>query len=713
MLLKEKRGLIFWAYSCAFRHCRMQWKEKTGDILWVVACIAFFTGCSAGKNTTGTRAYHELTTRYNIYFNAEEAYHEILKERAENFHEDYAELLPFYPSLSDAEKSSPGGPFDPVLDKTGKAIREHSITAKPRRDPAKAHSQEYRQWLRQEEFNPFLKNVWILRGKAYLQNGDHDEALSVFSGMLRLFSHDTELMNETEIWMLRTYTEMGRTYEAEKTAYALRNKRLPKHLEKLFTEHYTYFLIRKKEFAEAIPHLQKTIAQEPDHFRKGRLQFLLGQLYAATGEVGKAYHAFEEVKGLRTPFEITLNATLWQSALTSGERQHKIMRRLKKMEQKVNSTDSTAFLDQRYQIYLKAGNDSLAQAFRPSEPDNDTVQEATMAVAVTDSTAGNTQGIENTPQRLSQGRTLAENAALHRQWRSRNGLWQPRPAGSTEMEDEPIIPFSADKSGPHYLLLTFTPGSADKNRLLFTTANFNFSHFKLREFNFSYIYLPVMEALQIEPFRSFEEVSRYTEIMHSDSLLHAALPVEITPVIISEENLKLIRSGKRMDEYNAFYAENMAPVPTVFQSIIKDETTEIEEKNGQKPEKIVSLETLKTSPVTPPEQREVPAQPQPVYQTERETPGKKSVQPVPVHQAEQETPEALKRRLEENAAKALQQQQETAPSKSREQLLKEREQQRAERIRQRERELKERQRKREAELKQRERERTLKLKGEK
>src|SRR5690606_11271076 len=56
-------------------------KEKTGCILWALACITLFTGCSTRRNTIATRAYHELTTRYNIYFNAEEAYHEILKER--------------------------------------------------------------------------------------------------------------------------------------------------------------------------------------------------------------------------------------------------------------------------------------------------------------------------------------------------------------------------------------------------------------------------------------------------------------------------------------------------------------------------------------------------------------------------------------------------------------------------------------------------------
>ena len=37
------------------------------------------SGCSTRRNTPGTRAWHELNTRYNIYFNAETDYNETLE----------------------------------------------------------------------------------------------------------------------------------------------------------------------------------------------------------------------------------------------------------------------------------------------------------------------------------------------------------------------------------------------------------------------------------------------------------------------------------------------------------------------------------------------------------------------------------------------------------------------------------------------------------
>lgn len=651
-------------YMHAFRHGYGVPKRKTGYLLWILACMILCTGCSTRRNTSAARAYHALTTRYNTYFNAEEAYYDILEGRENTFQQNYSDLLPFYSSLPAEEKASSGGPFDPVIEKTGKAIKEHSITAKPRRDPSKAHSQAYRQWLRQEEFNPFLKNAWLLRGKAFLQNGDYDEALSVFSGIQRQYSHDRELTDETEIWMLRTYTEMGRIYDAEKTAYTLRNKKLPSRLERLFTAHYTYLLIRRKDFTEAIPYLQKTITQETDHTRKKKLQFLLGQIYAIIGEERKAHLAFEGVKGLRTPPALVQNAARWQSALA---------------------------------------NDSLSQLFRPVHPGSETPQ--TAAIAATNSTAIPHQAVQ-TPQRFSGGRSLAENAALHREWRSRNRLWQSDAIGAGEKKMEQTIPFDPDKNGPHHLLLTFSPGSMDKNQLLFTTANFNFSHFKLRAFKTSYTYLPEMEALEIEPFRSFTEAAQYLEMLYTDSIFRSTLPTGIAPVIISEKNLAFIHAGNSLDEYHIFHATQMETM-AVFQATIHDDTVEIEEKNRQEPEKIVSLET---APVTVSAGEELSPPPTgPVYQAGQDTTGVKAVMQEPTLRIERETPEALQRRLEENAAKALQQQQETTPRKSRQQMLKEREQQRKERVRQRERELKERQREREAALKQRERERTQKI----
>lgn len=328
----------------------MKLKKNIRFLLLGVLCSALFLGCSTKKNTSGTRAYHELTTRYNVFFNAEQLYNETLLNQTESFKDNYAELLPFFPFTPTPDKTQPGGAFDGVIKKTEKAIREHSISAKPKRDASQSQTQEYRDWLRQQEFNPFIKNVWLLMGKAHIQNQDYDRAIEVFSQTIQLFKTEIDVVSEAQIWMLRAYTEMNRLYDAEDIAYILQSRTLPKPLHALFTQNYAYYLLRKKEYEQAAPFLRQTIDNESNPTQKKRLQFLLGQIYALLGQNEQASHAFESIKGLSTPYEFTLNAVIQQSVIARGSEQQSLLRELEKMSK---SNKSKEQLDK---VYFAIGN---------------------------------------------------------------------------------------------------------------------------------------------------------------------------------------------------------------------------------------------------------------------------------------------------------------------------------------------------------------------
>lgn len=327
-------------------------------------------GCSTKRNTPGTRAYHELTTRYNIYYNAEVTYNEILDNQWEYFTEDYTTFLPFYPSAPLLEKKSSGGPFDPVVDKTSRAIQAHSIAAKPRRDPSQPQTQEFSQWLRQEEFNPVIHKVWLLLGKAYLQNKDYAEALETFMQIQRLFKQNKELITETEIWLLRTYTEMGRDYDAENMRYVLQSKTMPPHLYDLYTEIYTASLIHKKEYTAAIPWLKKVIDREKNFRQKKRLQYLLGQIYVLNGEKTTAWKAFEDVKGLSTPAAFNRQALLAQRALQDKSTPTKIINLAKKSDSTKNPrpTDKSLEMMSPNRIAKELSSDSALLTDRGQTP---------------------------------------------------------------------------------------------------------------------------------------------------------------------------------------------------------------------------------------------------------------------------------------------------------------------------------------------------------
>ncbi len=646
-----------------------------------------------------TRAYHELTTRYNVYYNAEQAYQKILEEQSRNFIDHYDSLLPLYPHVIPVDKQLPGGAFDLVVEKTSKAIREHSITAKPRRDPTKRLTAEQREWLQQEEFNPFLHNAWMLLGKAHLQNGDLEEALAVFSHITRRYRQDEAIMNEAAIWMLRCYTEQNRLYQAEQIAQMLLMINLPEHLQQLFVETYTGYLLKRGDYNAAIPWLKRLIRNEKEPSRKKREQYLLGQLLQHTGEQEEAYRAFEAVKGLSTHFDLQLQATVSQLPLAPREKEAKIRRALAKMKPLANEEQLRCIelalsgtepgvnplqtaVTEKQQTDFEV-NDSL---LRISEL-HDSLYQVVFHAFMEGDTAKVTTTASHFSKRFPESAWLPQLKQM--QSLSQSGklppgsppgtAWKSLSESSNVKSEQPDPLFLEDMQGPHLFLLTFDRTNTDRNKLLFATATFNFSRFRLRTFDLTFFPLRGKEALGVSTFYSFDEAYQYGEMLLSDSLFIASLPAGVMPVVISEENAgRLLRNG-RIEDYLIFQESRLASLPLRYLPAEVGEENENSSKKHSK--KIVPLETDRT--------------------TDKQT-DEASVEAPPVYKAPL-TPDELLQKLEQNTREALKQSEEKGETqKSREEQLKERERKREERIRQREKELKERERRREQLLRERE-----------
>lgn len=883
----------------------MRGKDNIHFVLWGVVCTTLIFGCSTKKNSSATRAYHEFTTRYNIYFNAEEAYNETLKSIMESRIDNYHDLLPMYPNssvLNDTVVKQPGGPFDKVVEKMARAIQEHSITVKPRRDPSQPNTQQYRDWLRQSEFNPFIDRAWLLMGKAHVQNKDYTEAVSVLSQTVRLFNYDIDVVSEAQIWMMRAYAEMGWFLDAENLAATLQVRSLPKNLRNEFNEFYAFLLLRKKDYRDAVPFLIQTIGNEKSKIRKRRLQFLLGQIYTDLGERENAYKAFGQIKGLSTPYEETFNALMAQSQVTTGGRE--IIGELQKMANnkkneeyldQIHAAIGNAYLSQNniekaienyllaekksvrngvekalaqvalgdiyfdrkefikaeprysgalstlprsnkdylriefranvlgelvphiaavaaqdslqhlpaspgtlkasgkiieeglfnigniakdrledfdfavkaynrhladfpesiqrkdvyyqlYLIYLRTGDRMMAQNFKNRIVLEFPASEYTAAMAdpdyeyvvrnyarVQDSLYQQTyrayqqgqakrvqENFEQAQKLFSNGNlmpkfmllnalSLAQSGNREQLEAALQGLAQKYPdtketamaqhiltglsEGKALAANASAIPkldwvreavvadtvsFNARKDLPHSYLLLFPSDSIRKNDLLFAVSDFNFSNFRLRIFNTAYIRVAPYEALQIRPFRSFDEAGRYAAMIAADSIFRQQITSGIVPLVISDDNLEFLQAGKSISEYMAFYSDSIRMIVPI-----------------KGPE--IMAETEKTVPLEP-EKNDGPA-----VILQQQTP----------KQLERLTVEQRRAELERKAEEALKQTGNVLSKRDRERILKEREQSRKELVKQRERELKQREKARKEELKRRERERRQKMKEQK
>lgn len=315
-------------------------------------------GCSTKKNTKTTRLYHNVNTRYNVYFNANEAYKDALKAKESTRDDNLSRMIDVYPiDASALEKQETGGSFDVSVDKTTKAIKTHSITAKPERDPGKRKNKEYQQWLKSQEFNPFLKNAWLLLGKSEYQNNDFLLASSTFSYITRLYKNEPDVVSEARLWLARTYLAMDWLYEAEDVLHNIDLAgKVPNDLNGEYSEIYADLLMRKKEYSKALPYLETAIKSENNKLQKTRLKYLLGQTYAFLGNKERAFKAFESVQGLSTPYNFDFNARIQQAAFVDATNKQKVLSDLEKMSKNPRNKE---YLDQ---IYYAIGNIYLAES---------------------------------------------------------------------------------------------------------------------------------------------------------------------------------------------------------------------------------------------------------------------------------------------------------------------------------------------------------------
>lgn len=321
-------------------------------LLSAVASLLFYS-CSTKKNTAGSRFYQSFTTRYNVFFNGNEHYKEQIKKMEEEYEDDFSEYVHIHPaeSYADPKATHPSANFDRTIEKMQKSIALHSIQKKPKKDRGKMKDPKYREYLKRGEYNPFLHNAWRLMGEAQYLNGDFLGAASTFMYIERFFSWLPELVTEAKIWQLRCYCALDWTNEAENVVSRLKEEELVnKRLRNMYNTAYAGYLVKCHKEADAIPYLSKAV-DKTGGAQKIRLRFLLGQLYAASGDKYRAYEMFKKVGNASgATYRTQFNARIKQSEVYTGVNIEPEVKSLQRMARLDRNKD---YLDQ---LYYAIGN---------------------------------------------------------------------------------------------------------------------------------------------------------------------------------------------------------------------------------------------------------------------------------------------------------------------------------------------------------------------
>ena len=256
-----------------------------------------------------------------------------------------------YPiSAQPKDKPQTGGPFDRTIEKSNKAIKLHSIQAKPAKKPGWKNNPKLVKEQAKEEYNPFLKNCWLIMGQAQFYNADFLQASATFSYIARHYAQEEEVVAEARLWQARCYAEMGWYYESEDILEKMNKEGIPAANLKQYAAVNADYLIKNQQFEEAIPYLKTAIKAEKNRKQRARMKYLLGQIYTDLDLGNLAYKAFAEVIRSNPPYELEFAARIRQSEVFVGSNYLKVVKMLERMAKSQKNKD---YLDQ---VYYALGN---------------------------------------------------------------------------------------------------------------------------------------------------------------------------------------------------------------------------------------------------------------------------------------------------------------------------------------------------------------------
>lgn len=248
--------------------------------------------CKTTKNTFLNRNFHNTTTRYNWYFNANESYKSGVKKLQDQNKDDYNQLLRIYPSGTKSNAQSIAPQMDKSLKKCAKAINKHSMLIKGK------------------EYNRWIDNSYLLIGKSYFYKQEYIKAIEAFRLVTRQFVGDITSY-EAFIWLINTYVEVKDYGSADLVIEnVLMDETFPQDLSQELSLALANYHIAIQDYDLAIEELNTAVSLTKKKRDKSRYLYVLAQLYSSQDNFALATEYFTKVIRTSPDYEMVFNAKI-------------------------------------------------------------------------------------------------------------------------------------------------------------------------------------------------------------------------------------------------------------------------------------------------------------------------------------------------------------------------------------------------------------------
>ncbi len=253
---------------------------KQNAVLFMLfsALLLLANACTTQKNTKTTRAYHNITAHYNVFFNGNESLKAGDLRLKKEYKEDYSKILPIYRYENPEASSMVASDMDRTIKKSAKTIKLHSITVKPKAK-TKNLTREEQAFLTKAEYCKWIDNSYLIMAKAHFYKHEFETAKQMLFLVINKYkSEDTKY--EAMLWLAKTYVQLKEYNSAENTLIDLNKvKKYDKKYKIKMNLVYASMFMKQNKYTEAANRLRKVVELENNRREKIRHLFILAQIY--------------------------------------------------------------------------------------------------------------------------------------------------------------------------------------------------------------------------------------------------------------------------------------------------------------------------------------------------------------------------------------------------------------------------------------------------
>ena len=252
--------------------------------VFCAALLLTVAGCSINQNNITSNLYHNMTAHYNGYYYAREQTQEVEKVILKSLDDDPNQILRIFAKLDTTLAKSYVKDTDEIIKMASLSIQRHPNS----------------RWV---------DDNYIMVGKARLYACDFQNAIQTFKYVNTKSPH-VATRHRALVQLLRTFTEQNDFDRAEETFRYLEKEKLNKENQKdLYLEKAYYYQVRN-DYDYMVRNLAKADSLLERSDRKGRIYFLIGQVYQKLGFNSEAYNYYRKCIGTNPDYEIDFYARL-------------------------------------------------------------------------------------------------------------------------------------------------------------------------------------------------------------------------------------------------------------------------------------------------------------------------------------------------------------------------------------------------------------------